>query len=95
MRSWCSWGTFPDRRDTKIIRFTMSSTIIQISANRMISPALPYAGSIFNRIRNNIKSVGLPYKKMSSLLRLVKDNLGLRTPGVYRILSECNKVYTG
>jgi hypothetical protein len=43
----------------------------------------------------NIKSVGLPAKKVSSFLRSVKDNLGLRTPGVYRIPSECDKVYTG
>jgi hypothetical protein len=51
---------------------------------------LPYVGTIFNRIsgvlsRHNIKSVGLPPKKLSGFLRPVKDNLGLRTPGVYRI----------
>jgi hypothetical protein len=32
------------------------------------------------------KSVGLPPKKVSSFLQPVKDNLELRTPGVYRIL---------
>jgi hypothetical protein len=61
---------------------------------------LPYVGTIFNRIsrvlsRHNIKSVGLPPKKLSSFLRPVKDNLGLRTPGVYRIACECGKVYIG
>jgi hypothetical protein len=32
---------------------------------------------------------------LSSLLRLVKDHLGLSTPGVYRIPSECSRVYIG
>jgi hypothetical protein len=32
--------------------------------------------------------------KLSSL-RPVKDHLGLRTPGVYRILCECGRVYIG
>jgi hypothetical protein len=45
--------------------------------------------------RHNIKSVGLPNMKLSSLLRPVKDRLGLRTPGVYRIPCECVRVYTG
>jgi hypothetical protein len=45
--------------------------------------------------RHNIKSVGLPPKKTSSFLRPVKDNLGLRTPGVYKIPCECGKVYIG
>jgi hypothetical protein len=60
----------------------------------------PYVGTIFNRIsrvlsRHNIKSVGLPPQKVSGFLRPVKDNLGLRTPGVYRIPCECSKVYIG
>jgi hypothetical protein len=33
--------------------------------------------------------------KLSSLLRLVKDHLRLRTPGVYRIPCECGRVYIG
>jgi hypothetical protein len=45
--------------------------------------------------RHNIKSVGLPHMKLSSLLRPVRDHLGLRTPGVYRIHCECGRVYTG
>jgi hypothetical protein len=39
--------------------------------------------------------VGLPPKEVSSFLQPVKGNLGLRTPGVYRILCECGKVYVG
>jgi hypothetical protein len=51
---------------------------------------LPFVGTIFNGIsrvlaQHNIKSVGLPHMKLSSLLCPVKDHLGVRTPGVYRI----------
>jgi hypothetical protein len=58
---------------------------------------LPYVGSIFNRInrvlaRHNIKSVGLPPRKISSFLQPVKDDLGLKTPGVYSIPCECGQV---
>jgi hypothetical protein len=61
---------------------------------------LLFVGTVFNRIsrvlgRHNIKSVGLPHMKLSSLLRPVKDQLGLRTPGVYRIPCECGRVYIG
>jgi hypothetical protein len=61
---------------------------------------LTYVGTIFNRIsrvlaRHNIKSVGLPRMKLSSLLRPVTDHLGLRIPGVYRIPCECGRVYIG
>jgi hypothetical protein len=33
--------------------------------------------------------------KLSSLLHPVKNNLGLRIPGVYRIPYECGRVYIG
>jgi hypothetical protein len=50
---------------------------------------LPYVGPIFNRIsralsQHNIKSVGLHPTKVSSFLRPIKDNLGLRTLGICR-----------
>jgi hypothetical protein len=53
----------------------------------------PFVGTIFNLIsrvlaRHNIKSVGLPHIKLSSLLRPVKYYLGLRTSGIYRIPCE-------
>jgi hypothetical protein len=84
-------------------RRNLSSVAIRISANRIISPAvtfLPYARPIFSRIRrglarHNAKSLGLPHKKVSSFLRPAKDNLGIRTPGVYRIPCECGKVCIG
>jgi hypothetical protein len=60
----------------------------------------PFGGTTFNRIstvlaRHSFKSVGLPHMKLSSLLRPVKDHLGLRTPGVYRIPCECGRVCSG
>jgi hypothetical protein len=61
---------------------------------------LPYVGTIFNCITrvlawHNIKSVGLPPRKLSGFLLPVKDDLGLRTPGVYSIPCECGQVYIG
>jgi hypothetical protein len=45
--------------------------------------------------RHNIKSVGLPPRKISSFLRPVKDDLALRTPRVYIIPCECSQVCIG
>jgi hypothetical protein len=43
----------------------------------------------------NIRTVHVPKKKNRQLLRTVKDNLGLKIPGVYHIPCECGKVYIG
>jgi hypothetical protein len=61
---------------------------------------LLFVGTIFNRTcrvlaRYNVTSVGLPHMKLSGLLLPIKDHLGLRTPGVYKILCECGRVYIG
>jgi hypothetical protein len=61
---------------------------------------LPFVNTTFNRIsrmlsRHNIKSVGLPPKKIASFLRPVKDDLGLKTPRVNSIPCECGQVYIG
>jgi hypothetical protein len=45
--------------------------------------------------KHNIESVALSPRKVFSYLPPVKDALGLRTPGIYRILCECNRVYIG
>jgi hypothetical protein len=80
--------------------FNCRQKISQPEDNQDSVAFLPYVGTIFNRIsrmlsRHNIKSVGLPPKKVSGFLRPVIDNLGVRTPGVYRISCECAKLYIG
>ena len=45
--------------------------------------------------KHNIKSVAIPSRKIASYLPLVKDAIGLKTPGSYRIPCECGKVYIG
>jgi hypothetical protein len=59
---------------------------------------LPFVNTTFNRIshmlsRHNIKFVGLPPRKIANFLRPVKDDLELKTPGVYSIPCECGQVY--
>jgi predicted GIY-YIG superfamily endonuclease len=45
--------------------------------------------------KHNIKTAGLPPRKLSSLLQPIMDNLALKTPGIYSIPCECGKVYIG
>jgi hypothetical protein len=45
--------------------------------------------------KHNIKSVAIPSTKIASYLPPVKDAIGLKTPGIYRIPCECGKVYIG
>ena len=61
---------------------------------------IPYTQTTYGRLskmlaKHNIKSVALPPKKIFSYLPPVKDALGLRTPGIYKIPCECSKVYIG
>ena len=61
---------------------------------------IPYTASTYSRLsrmlaKHNIKSVALPPRKIASYLPPVKDALGLKTPGIYRIPCECGKVYIG
>jgi hypothetical protein len=42
----------------------------------------------------NINAIGLPLRKVSSFLWLVKDHLTLNIPGVYSIPFECEPVYS-
>jgi hypothetical protein len=44
--------------------------------------------------RHNIKSVGLPLRKIPQFL-LVKDDLGLKTPGIYSVFCKHGRVYIG
>jgi hypothetical protein len=63
------------------------------------SPAT-FVESTFNHIsrvlmRHNIKTVGLLPRKITSFLQPIKNDLGLRTMGIYSILSECGKISIG
>ena len=58
---------------------------------------LPYVQTIYGRLsrmlsKYNIMSIALPPKKISSFLPPVKQNLGLRTLGIYSIPCECGMV---
>jgi hypothetical protein len=87
--------------DRQIHRGLNRRSLLPQPDNRPHSVAfLPFVRTVFNRIsrvlaRHNIKSVGLPHMKLSSLLRPVKDHFGLRIPEVYRIPCECGRVYIG
>jgi hypothetical protein len=61
---------------------------------------LPYIHITLNRLnrllgRHNIKCTAVPPTKISGLLPKTKDDLGLRTPGIYSVPCECGKVYVG
>jgi len=61
---------------------------------------MPYTQTTYGRLsrmlaKHNIKSVALPPRKIFSYLPPVKDEFGLRTPGIYSIPCECGKVYIG
>ena len=61
---------------------------------------IPYTATTYGWLsrmlpKHNIKSVALPPRKISSYLPPVKDALGLKTPGIYKIPCECGKVYVG
>jgi hypothetical protein len=59
---------------------------------------LPYQQAITNKIsrllaKHNIRTIHIPIKKNIHMLRPVKDDLGLKVRGVYRIPCECGEVY--
>jgi hypothetical protein len=61
---------------------------------------LPYVQTTYGRLsrmlaKHNIKCFGLPPRQVSSFLRPVIDDLGLRTPRVYSIPCECGQMYIG
>ncbi|KAJ4446315.1 hypothetical protein ANN_13010 [Periplaneta americana] len=61
---------------------------------------IPFYGPISGKIgrllrKHGIKTIHKPPTKIQNLLRPVKDDLGLRTPGVYEIPCECGKCYIG
>jgi DNA-binding transcriptional MerR regulator len=63
------------------------------------SAVLPYVQSVSGRLnmmlRKHIRGINLPPKEVFNCLRPVKDDLGLKTPGVYCIPCKCGKVCVG
>ncbi|KAJ4446135.1 hypothetical protein ANN_12827 [Periplaneta americana] len=56
----------------------------------------PISGKISRMLRKHgIKTIHKLPTKIQNLLRPVKEDLGFRTPGVYRIPCECGKCYIG
>jgi hypothetical protein len=61
---------------------------------------LPYQHATSNKIsrvlgKYNMKTIHVPMKKTISTVRPLKDNLGLKNPGVYCIPRGCSEVYIG
>jgi DNA-binding transcriptional MerR regulator len=61
---------------------------------------LPYVQSMsshLNRMlrKHDFRGINLPPKKIFKCLRPVKDNMGLKTAGVYCIPCKCGNVYVG
>jgi hypothetical protein len=61
---------------------------------------LPYQHYVTNKIsrllaKRNIKTIHIPDRKSIHMLSSVKNKLGLKVPGIYRIPYECGKVYVG
>ena len=61
---------------------------------------LPYTQTTFGKLsrmlaKHKIKTVAIPHKKIANYLPPVKDEIGMRTPGIYRIPCECGCVYIG
>jgi hypothetical protein len=59
---------------------------------------IPYINNTYGRLsrmlaKHNIKSVAIPHRKIANYLPQVKDAIGLKTPGIYKIPCECGKVY--
>jgi hypothetical protein len=81
--------TFSDRKDAPV------------DDNKPIANAcLPYVSTISGKIsrilgKYNIRTIHKPPQKLRNKLVRVKDDLGLKTPGVYRIPCECGEAYIG
>jgi hypothetical protein len=93
-------GTFSFNPNPSFRLLCITSRIFWGLTSQNVVGRLHVFGPIFNRIswvlaRHNIKSVGFLHINLSEFLRPVKDDLRLRTRGVYSISCEVCKVYTG
>jgi hypothetical protein len=61
---------------------------------------LPFMQTTYGRLKRMlsryiIKNVSLPLRKICNFVHPMKDDMGLRTLGVYSIPYECGQVYIG
>jgi hypothetical protein len=61
---------------------------------------LPCVQNLYNCVSlilayNNIKTIHLPLSRTCSVLRSVKDSLGLKASGVYKTLCRCGAIFIG
>ena len=74
---------------------------IPVPENKPTATAyIPYINNTYGRLsrtlaKYNIKNVAVPHRKIACSLPPVKDAIGLKTPGIYRIPRECGTVYIG
>jgi hypothetical protein len=78
-------------KERQIKRAMKPSRRIPVPENKPTATALiPYTNNTYGRLsrllaKYNIKSVAIPHRKIASYLPPVKDAIGLKTPGIYRI----------
>ena len=82
-------------RATKPAKQTAKTNDKPISTAYILHTQTTYGWLSRMLAKHNIKSVALPPRKVFSYLPPVKDALGLRTSGIYRIPCECSRVYIG
>ncbi|KAJ4430702.1 hypothetical protein ANN_19293 [Periplaneta americana] len=71
-----------------------------LEAEKPATACLPFTGKLSGKIsrllhKHGIKTIHKPPPKIRNKVRSVKDDLGLRVPGIYRIPCECDAAYIG
>ena len=95
------WGTQgPSRRASNITIHMVSWCIWEglSSFTEEWNKRLPwFAFGCLSRLltKHNNRSIAMPLRKISSFLRTIKDDLGLRMPSVYKVPCERGQVYIG
>jgi hypothetical protein len=90
-----------NKYNSQIQRAMKPATRTSESKDQPTSTAyIPFTNNTYGHLsrmlaKHNIESVAIPSRKISSYLPPVKDAIGLKAPGTYRIPCECGKVYIG
>ncbi|XP_069673690.1 uncharacterized protein [Periplaneta americana] len=71
-----------------------------LEAEKPTTACLPFTGKLLGKIsrllhKHGIKTTHKPPPKIRNKVRSVKDDLGLRVPGIYHIPCECDAAYIG